>query len=85
MDYLSHPENIPKNHPGFVLDVNIQKTEGDTITYEQHIEMMKRKMRQLQKMTIWRDQKKITIDTIDGDGKGSKITMTVSDASNAGS
>ena len=48
MDYYLHPENLPKVHPNFVKDVKIISTEGDTITLEQHMEMMGRKLKSRQ-------------------------------------
>jgi len=74
-DYFMHPENISKLHPDLVKQVTIKGTEGDTITFEQQMEMMRRKIVSQNKLTLWRQENKITVDTFDGDGKGSKVTM----------
>ena len=75
MDYFMHPENLPKLHSEFVKSVTMKGTEGDTITFEQQMEMMRRKIVSQNKLSLWRQDNKITIDTFEGDGKGSKITM----------
>jgi carbon monoxide dehydrogenase subunit G len=77
LEYYAHPENLPKIHPGFVKDVKILSREGDVITLEQHAEIMGRKIRSVNKMTLDRSANTFNIDTMDGDGKGSKITMAV--------
>lgn len=77
IDYYSHPENLPKVHPDFVKDVKILSREGNTIMLEQHMEMMGRKLKASNKMT-WNDaEKKVEVDTLEGDGKGSKITIAL--------
>jgi len=77
MDYYFHPENLPKVHPSFVKDVKITSTDGNTITLEQHMEMMGRKLRAVNKMTRIDAEKKFVVDTLEGDGKGSKITIAL--------
>jgi hypothetical protein len=75
LDYFTHPENLPKVHPDFVKAVTIKGQEGDTINFEQQMELMRRKLVSQNKMMINRAQNKIEINTLEGDGKGSKITM----------
>ena len=73
-----HPENLPKLHPDFVKSVTIKSQEGDAITFEQQMEMMRRKINSLNKLTVNRGENRIEINTLEGDGKGSKITMSFS-------
>jgi hypothetical protein len=75
IDYYMHPENLSKLHSEFVKQVTIKSTEGDTITFEQQMEMMKRRIVSLNK--LHRQDNTITVDTIEGDGKGSKVTMAI--------
>jgi len=75
MEYYFLPENLPKYHPGFVKDVKILSTEGDTITLEQNMEMMGRKLHAKNKLTRDTMGKKFEVDTLEGDGKGSKISI----------
>jgi polyketide cyclase/dehydrase/lipid transport protein len=77
LDYFMHPENLSKLHSDFVKQVTIKGTDGDTITFEQQMEMMRRKIVSQNKLTLWRQENKITVDTFDGDGKGSKVTMAL--------
>ncbi len=76
IEYFSHPENLPKVHPDFMKSVTVKTREGDTLTFEQQMEMMRRKIVSQNKMTINRAEKQIEINTLEGDGKGSKITMS---------
>ena len=77
LEYYMHPENLPKIHPGFVKDVKILSRDGETITLEQHGEIMGRKINSVNKMVLDRSTNTLNIDTVDGDGKGSKIMMAV--------
>ena len=77
LEYYMHPENLPKIHPGFVKEVKILSREGDMVTVEQHAEIMGRKIKSVNKMTLDRSTNTFNIDTMDGDGKGSKIIMAV--------
>jgi hypothetical protein len=75
MDYYFHPENLPQIHPNFVKEVKIISSEGDAIMLEQHMEMMGRKLKSTNKMVRNTPEHKFEIDTLEGDGKGSKITI----------
>lgn len=75
IEYFAHPENLPKVHSDFVKEVTIKNTEGDTINFEQQMQLMGRKIVSQNKMTINRQENNVIVDTIDGDGKGSKVTM----------
>ena len=77
VEYYSHPENLPKVHPDFVKDVKIISKEGNTTKLEQQMEMMGRKLRSTNTMA-WNDaEHKFEINTLEGDGKGSKITIAL--------
>src|SRR5271165_4486941 len=75
LDYFSHPENLPKVHSDFVKQVTIKGNSGDAIDFEQQMELMRRKIVSQNKMTINRQENKVVVDTLDGDGKGSKVMM----------
>jgi hypothetical protein len=75
IEYFTHPENLPKVHPEFVKAVTIKTREGDTISFEQQMELMRRKIVSQNKMNVNRTENKLEINTVEGDGKGSKITM----------
>ena len=75
IEYFTHPENLPKVHPDFVKSVTIKGQEGDTINFEQQMELMRRKIVSQNKMVVNRAENRLEINTLEGDGKGSKITM----------
>jgi hypothetical protein len=77
VDYFMHLENMPKIHPDFVKDVKITSKEGDTMTFEEHLQMMGRKLRSVNKLSLNRQENKLEIDTLEGDGKGSKVTIAL--------
>ena len=77
MDYYFHPENLPKSHPNFVKEVKVISTDGDTIMLEQHMEMMGRKLHAKNKLTRDVPGQKFEVDTLEGDGKGSKIWISL--------
>ena len=84
IDYFMHPENLSKVHSDFVKQVTIKSTEGDAIVFEQQMEMMRRRIVSQNRMTVDRQQNKITVDTFEGDGKGSKVTMAMKTLPNGG-
>jgi len=75
VEYFTHPENLPKVHPDFVKSVTIKGRDGDVISFEQQMELMRRKIVSQNKMMVNRTVNSIEINTLEGDGKGSKITM----------
>ncbi len=77
LEYFTHPENLPKVHPDFVKLVTIKGREDDTVNFEQQMELMRRKIVSQNKMMMNRAENKIEINTLDGDGKGSKISMSL--------
>jgi hypothetical protein len=77
MDYYMHPENLTKVHPSFIKEVKVLSADGDTITLEQHAEIMGRHLKATNKMVRNSAEHKFDIDTLEGDGKGSKITIAL--------
>jgi len=75
IDYYSHPENLPRVHPDFVKDVKIISRDGNTIKLEQQMEMMGRKLKAVNTMAWDSANNKFEVNTLEGDGKGSKITI----------
>ena len=76
-DFYMHPENLPKIHPGYVKEVKFTKTEDDAITLEQQMEFMGMKLRAVNRMVWNSNEHKFETSTIEGDGKGSKITIAL--------
>ena len=80
MDYYWHPENLPKVHPDFVKEVKILSSEGDTIKLEQHARIMGRNLMSVNTLKVDRAANTFNIDTLEGDGKGSKISIALKSA-----
>jgi hypothetical protein len=76
IDYFSHPEDQPKVHPDFVKSVTLKGSEGGSISFEQQMAVMGRKLVSQNKMVVNRAENRIEIHTLEGDGKGSKITLS---------
>ncbi|MDA4121991.1 MAG: hypothetical protein OK456_02280 [Thaumarchaeota archaeon] len=77
IEYFLHPENISKVHPGFVKEVKITANNGDKINFEQEGVIMGRKLKQEQLLSFDRATNTFTIDTLSGDGKGSKLSSVL--------
>ena len=75
IDYYSHPENLPKVHPDFVKDVKIISRDGSTVKLEQQMEMMGRRLKAVNTMAWDSANNKFVVNTLEGDGRGSKITI----------
>ncbi|MDA4127084.1 MAG: hypothetical protein OK452_07765 [Thaumarchaeota archaeon] len=75
--YYLHPENRPKVHPNFVKDSKVLSSEGDTMTIEEHTHIMGRNLRAVSKMTLNRATNTFDIQLLEGDGKGSTITIAL--------
>ena len=75
IDYFSHPENLPNRHPDFVKATTVKSREGDQIMFDQEMKLMGKTIKSSNRMDVNRAQNMIQINTLEGDGKGSKITM----------
>ena len=70
MDFFMHPENLPKLHPEYVKGVKILSADGDTITLEQQMEVMGRKLRAVNRMSRDSKEHKFETETVEGNVKG---------------
>ena len=77
IEFYMHPENLPKVHPNFVKEVKVLESEGGVIRIEQHAAMMGKKIRSVNTLTFDETTQTLHVDTLEGDGKGSKVTMTL--------
>jgi hypothetical protein len=57
--------------------VTLKGSEGDPINFEQQMAMMGRKIISQNRMVVNRAENRIEINTLEGDGKGSKITLSL--------
>jgi hypothetical protein len=84
IEYFSHPENLSKVHPDFVKAITIKNATADNIDFEQQMELMRRKIVSTNKMTIDRAGNRVVVDTVEGDGKGSKVIMAMKELPTGG-
>ena len=77
MDFFMHPENLPKLHPDYVKAVKVLSADRDTITLEQRMEVMGKKLRAVNKMSRDSKERKFETVTLEGDGKGSSIAIAL--------
>ena len=80
IDFYMHPENLPKVHPNFVKEVKVLGNEGGVIKIEQHAAMMGKKIRSINTLAFDVATRTFHVDTLEGDGKGSKVTMGLGEA-----
>ncbi len=84
IEYFMHPENLSKLHSDFVKEVKVKSSEGDAVVFEQQMEMMRRRIVSQNRLTLDRQQNKITVETFEGDGKGSRVTMAMKELPGGG-
>ncbi len=77
IEYYWHPENLPKVHPSFVKGVKILSSQGESVKLEQRASIMGRSLRSVNTLHIDCAANTFSVDTLEGDGRGSKITMTL--------
>ncbi|MGA1974419.1 MAG: hypothetical protein ABSG92_02185 [Conexivisphaerales archaeon] len=80
LERFSRPENLPKVNLDFVKGVRIVRKEGDMITFEQDPAIAGRKIHPLNKHFISRAGRSVRIDNLEGDDKGSEISVTFDEA-----
>ena len=82
MDFWTHPEFMPQLNPTVFKQVTIKSKDADTVTYEWRGELMRRKMIGVNKLSLNRDTRTIVEETIEGTGKGSKMTHSFKELPN---
>ena len=82
MDFYMHPEFMAQISPDVFKQVTIKSKDADTITYEWRGEFMRRKMIGVNKLTLNKDARTIVEETIEGSGKGSKMTHSFKELPN---
>jgi hypothetical protein len=75
LSYFTKVEDLPRLHPTYVKAVNVISREGNRILFEQEVQMKGRRLRSKNQMMVFPDQGRIEVQTLEGDGRGSKVTM----------
>ncbi|MDG6949109.1 MAG: hypothetical protein JRM77_04515 [Nitrososphaerota archaeon] len=76
IEFCMHPENLPKVHPNLVKEVEVLGYGGG-VRIEQHAAMMGKKISSINTLTFDEATQTLYVDTLEGDGKGSKVTMAL--------
>jgi hypothetical protein len=76
MEYFMHAEDLPKLDPENFKQITIKNRDDNTVTFEMQGVMMGRKMNSVVKQTLDRSARTVLCETLDGDAKGSNVTMS---------
>lgn len=76
MTFFEKVEDIPKHQPKMAKSVEIIEKTGNLIKYKLEGKVMFKKIESVNSLTIEKDSGKLITDTLEGDGKGSKITIS---------
>lgn len=82
MDFWMHPEILPQLGPDVFKQITIKSRDADTVIYEWRGEFMRRKMIGVNKLTLNKDAHTVVDETIEGIGKGSKMTHSFKELPN---
>lgn len=76
MSHFIKVEDMPKFHPKMARKVEVLESSDNLVKYKLEAKVMLKKIESVNNMSIDREGGTLVTDTIEGDGKGSKITMT---------
>jgi hypothetical protein len=82
MDFHMHPETYPQISPDVFKQVTIMSKDADSVTFEWRGEFMRRKMVGVNRITRNREAHTVIEETIEGAGKGSKMTHSLRELPN---
>ena len=82
MDFYMHPEYLPQILPDVCKQITIKSKDADTITYEWRGVMMRREVVLVNRLTLNRDAHTAVEETIEGAGKGSRMTHSLKELPN---
>ncbi len=76
MSHFVKVEDMPKYHPKMARSVEVMEKSENAVKYRIEAKVMLKKIASVNNMSIDVEGGKLVTDTIEGDGKGSRITMT---------
>jgi len=84
MDFIinEYPELMPELSPDVFKQVTIKSKDADSVTYEWRGEFMRRKMVGVNRLVLNREAHTAFEETIEGAGKGSKMTHSLRELPN---
>lgn len=75
MAYFLKVEDMPKYHPKMARKVEVLEKSDSAIKYRLESKVMLKKIESVNNMSIDSAGSKLITDTVEGDGKGSRISM----------
>jgi uncharacterized membrane protein len=76
LEYLMNIQDLPRFHPEFIKNVTILEQQANNITFRQEASFFGNNVSSINKLTKLPSNDTIIIETIDGNGKGSKFSLT---------
>lgn len=76
MAHFIKVEDMPRYHPKMARKVEVIEKTDNAIKYKLEARVMLKKMESVNNLTIDKEGGQLVTETLEGDGKGSKITMT---------
>ena len=76
LKYFMDIQNLPRFHPEFIKNVTILEQQANNITFKQEASFFGNNVSSINRLTKLPSNNAIIIETIDGNGKGSKFSLT---------
>jgi uncharacterized membrane protein len=75
LEYLMNIQDLPRFHPEFIKNVTILEQQTNNITFKQEASFFGNNVSSINRLTKLPSNDTIIIETIDGNGKGSKFSL----------
>lgn len=75
ISYFLNVEDIPKYHPQMARKVEVLEKDDNAIKYKLEGKVLLKKIQSVNNMTVNREAGELVTETLEGDGKGSIVTM----------
>ena len=76
LEYLMNIQDLPRFHPEFIKNVTILEQQANNITFKQEASFFGNNVSSINRLTKLPSNDTIVIETLDGNGKGSKFSLT---------
>jgi uncharacterized membrane protein len=76
LEYFMNIQDLPRFHPEFIKNVTILEQQANNITFKQEASFFGNNVSSINRLTKLPSNDTIIIETIDGNGKGSKFSLT---------
>ena len=75
LEYLMNIQDLPRFHPEFIKNVTVLEQQANNITFKQEASFFGNNVSSINKLTKLPSNDTIIIETLDGNGKGSKFSL----------